>query len=128
VYFTLRGKPMVMARDAYNTVGQNIRSLALAIGHLRGLERHGGATMLERAFTGFTALPEPGRKAGWREVFGFEPGVIEALHPTVRSDFVESAFRIKAMERHPDKGGSDTAMAELNQAREDALAEIGGLS
>ena len=48
VYFTLRGHQMVMARDLYWSVHDNIRSIGLAVAHLRGLERHGGASMKER--------------------------------------------------------------------------------
>ena len=51
VYFTLPGKPMSMARDSYWDISHNLRSsLSAAIEHLRGLERHGGAQTLERAF------------------------------------------------------------------------------
>ena len=41
VYFSLRGKQMAMARDCYDNVAQNLRSLGMAIEHLRGLDRHG---------------------------------------------------------------------------------------
>lgn len=119
---------VAMARDAYQTIAANARSLALALDYMRGMERHGGAVMVDRMFTGFTALPEPGRKAPWREVFGFTPGEFEANHPDNRGDIIEMRFRKAAMERHPDRGGSDAAMAELNEAREQALREIGSQS
>lgn len=59
VYFTLNKKPMVMAQDAYADIAANCRSLALAIDGMRQLERHGGGLMMERAFSGFAALPPP---------------------------------------------------------------------
>lgn len=59
VYFTLDGEPMVMAQDAFQRVPDNIRSLTLAISGMRQMQRHGGGTMLKRAFSGFTALPPP---------------------------------------------------------------------
>jgi hypothetical protein len=59
VYFTLKGKQMTMAQDAFARIEANMRSLGLAIEALRQLERHGGGTMMERAFAGFTALPAP---------------------------------------------------------------------
>ncbi len=124
VYFTLRGKAMVMARDCYPTVGQNVRSLALAIEHLRGLERHGGATMLERAFTGFAALPDPSAKASWREVLRIEPGALEAMAPVLRFAFVRQAYLRRAQYSHPDAGGSNEAMAEVNEAWEQAQREV----
>ena len=116
VYFTLRKRPMAMARDAFVSVAGNLRSLTLAIEAMRQLERHGGGTMMERAFTGFAAIAPPDWKKPWREVFGVEPGW--------RGD-ITALFREKAKHRHPDTGGSDTLMAELNVAYEEARRELG---
>jgi hypothetical protein len=116
VYFTLRNKPMVMARDAYQTVAGNLRSLTLAIEAMRQLERHGGSTMMERAFSGFAALTPPDWKKPWRQVFG--------VKPDWRGD-ITALYREKARNRHPDAGGSDTVMAELNVAYEEAKQELG---
>jgi hypothetical protein len=115
VYFTRKGKSLVMAQDRFWTVLGNIRSLAMAIEGLRQMERHGGAVMLERAFTGFTAIAPPTWKKPWREVFGIKPdwtGDIAAL------------YREKARNRHPDAGGSDALMAELNVAYAEAKAAL----
>ena len=71
--------------------------------------------MLEKAFDGFLALAPPDWKKPWREVFGVEPdwqGDITAL------------YREKARNRHPDAGGSDTLMAELNVAYTEARNEL----
>lgn len=115
VYFTFKGKQMVMAQDAFSNVSANMRSLGLAIEAMRQLERHGGGKMMERAFAGFAAITSPDWKKPWREVFGVKPewnGDIKAL------------YREKAKLRHSDTGGSDTLMAELNVAYEEALAEL----
>jgi hypothetical protein len=118
VYFHLRKKPLAMARDAYIRVEHNLNSLAMAIEFLRGLERHGGSTMMERAFTGFAALPDPNRAVHWRDVLMLPAdGPVFAAH-------IELAFKALARERHPDVGGSDVMMAELNRAREEGLKEI----
>lgn len=117
VYFMLKNRPMVMARDAYKTVAGNMRSLTLAIEAMRQLERHGGSTMMERAFQGFAAIAPPDWKKPWREVFGVKPdwsGDLTAL------------YREKAKNRHPDSGGSDTLMAELNVAYAEAKREMAG--
>ena len=50
--------------------------------------------------------------------------------PEARADLsveeVEARFRTLAKRRHPDvDGGSAELMAELNQAREDAVRELG---
>jgi hypothetical protein len=116
VYFTFRKKPLVMARDGFISVAGNIRSLTLAIEGLRQLERHGGSVMLERAFTGFLALPPPDWKKHWRQVMG--------VKPDWRGD-ITALYREKARNRHPDAGGSDTLMAELNVAYEEARRELG---
>lgn len=78
VYFELDGESMVMAQDAFLRVPDNIRSLTLAISGMRQMQRHGGGTMLKRAFQGFTALPPPTadfampaeRVRPWYEVLG----------------------------------------------------------
>lgn len=115
VYFMLKKRPMVMAVDRYTSVAGNMRSLTLAIEAMRQLERHGGGTMMERAFTGFAAIAPPDWKKPWREVFG------------VKSDWtgdITSLYREKAKNRHPDTGGNDTLMAELNVAYAEARNEL----
>lgn len=112
--------PRCMAIDRYTKVEMNIAALAATIEAMRAIERHGGAVVLERAFTGFAALPAPivaGMKRHWRDVLEFGNGV-----PT--REAVTAHYRILASTAHPDKGGSTAAMAELNQARDDALKEI----
>lgn len=114
------GQPRTMAIDQYTKVEQNIAALAATIEAMRAIERHGGAIVLERAFTGFTALPAPivaGVSRDWQAVLALQ----DLLLPT-RED-VEKAYRRLAGKHHPDKGGSHAAMSELNQARDDALKE-----
>jgi hypothetical protein len=113
VYFELRGRAMVMARDAYWNIHDNIRSIGLAIEHLRGLERHGGATMMERAFEGFTALPSPDAIDCFKTL---------GVPPTATPEQISEAFRAKAKSAHPDAGGSTEAMTKLAAARDAALA------
>jgi hypothetical protein len=115
VYFTLKGKPLSMARDPYNTPWENIRSLILAIDAIRSIERHGGSTMMERAFAGFAAIAPPDWKKPWREVFG--------VKPDWRGD-IKELYREKAKNRHPDSGGNDNLMAELNIAYSEAKREL----
>jgi hypothetical protein len=116
VYFQFKQKQLVMARDGFVSVVGNLRSLALAIEGLRQLERHGGSLMLERAFTGFLAIASPDWKKPWREVFGIKPDW---------AGNITHLYREKARTRHPDAGGSDTLMAELNVAYEEAPWSLG---
>jgi hypothetical protein len=119
VYFTRNKKSLVMAQDRFQTVIGNMRSLTMAIDGLRQMERHGGATMMERAFTGFLAIAPPSWKKPWREVLGFR----ENFSPPEAE--LRNTYRIMAKHRHPDNGGSDTLMAELNVAFAEAKAELG---
>lgn len=128
VYFALRDRPMVMASDLYMTCAANLRSVGLAIEHLRGLERHGGGHMMERAFGGFTALPPPQGGAApppppdWRQLFGPLP---DGLAGADILAIVESRYRRQARDAHPDQAGSNEAMIHLNAAIAAARAELG---
>ncbi len=120
VYFVLKERHYAMARDEFRSTSENMRSLALAIEHMRGMHRHGGAHMVERVFTGFVALPAPGpRKRPWREVLDIAPD------QRVYEDDLVIRFKNMARKLHPDVGGSTEAMVELNQAYEDARAALG---
>jgi len=120
VWFLLRGEPRVMARDGHPTPAENLHAIGHVIGHLRGLERHGGAYMMTRAFSAFAALPAPTgqSKRSWREILGFH----DIQLPCKAA--IDHAWREKARAAHPDAGGSNDAMAELNRARAEALAEL----
>lgn len=114
VYFRYKKRDMVMACDRYETAAGNMRSLGLAIDAMRQLERHGGGTMMERAFEGFVALPAPERH--WTAVLG-----VELDTPLAQ---VEDAYKRLARKYHPDNGGSPEKMTELNVARDRAIAAV----
>jgi len=117
VYWTLKGKAQCMAIDRYDRVADNLAAVAATLEALRAIERHGGGSILERAFLGFAQLPASIEKP-WREVFGFGLST-----PTI--PIVEQRFRTLAQEAHPDKqNGSHERMTELNAARVAALAEL----
>ena len=111
VYFLLKGKQMVMACDRHARAEENLRSLALAIEAMRQLERHGGGVMMERAFSGFEALPPPDVDRHWWEVLSVpERADLEQIH---------TAYRKKAKEAHPD---SPTGSTEAFQALQNAYS------
>jgi hypothetical protein len=117
VYWQKRGEPMrCMAIDQYRDVADNIAAIAATLDHMRGIERHGGAAILDRAFTGFAALPAPGATREWSEVLGLRKGD--------SFDAARAAYRRLASENHPDKGGSARRMAEINAAWEQAQAAL----
>lgn len=120
VYWLDMGARRCMAIDQYTKVEQNVAALAATIEAMRAIERHGGAEILDRAFTGFTALPAPtvaGMKRPWREVLGVGNAPVDAQS-------VQATWRVLAMKHHPDRGGDPAKMAELNTARDEALKEI----
>jgi len=120
VYWKRKNQPMkVMAIDRYTRVRDNIAALAATLEAMRAIERHGGGQVLERAFTGFDALPPP--RTCW-DILDLDPNKDWDL------EAVQRAFRAKARSMHPDTGGSDALMAELNAARDAAvklIAELG---
>jgi hypothetical protein len=61
------------------------------------------------------AIAPPDWKKPWREVFGVKPDWVGDL---------AALYREKARNRHPDAGGSDTLMAELNVAYREARSEL----
>ena len=115
---TRKGVNKVMAIDQYTRAADNLASVAATLDAMRAIERHGGAQILDRAFTGFTALPAPNGARSWRDVMTFG-----ASTPT--ADQLRQRFRELASDRHPDKGGTHDAMVELNAAFEQAKLEIG---
>lgn len=117
VYFELDGERRCVASDKWDRVADNIAGIAAAIGALRGLERWVNDANVRAAFKGFLALPDPNR-VDWRKILGVKNG-------DATPDGVRAAYRRLAVERHPDhEGGSEALMAELNLARDQALAEI----
>ena len=121
-YFEMKGKPLVFACDRWDRVKDNIRALEKTIEAIRGIERWGASDMLERAFSGFTALPSPDAHRSWREVLDFLPSDNSQISPQV----IEARYRRLAKTRHPDAPtGSHEKMSELNRARDEALREIG---
>lgn len=127
VYFQRDGQPMSMAQDRYLTITANLRSIGLAIEHLRGLARHGGGHMMARAFGGFAALPPPAGGGGaapkpWREILAPIP---DGLEPADTLTIAEVRYRTKAKQTHADvAGGSDEQMIVLNAAIEAARREL----
>ena len=110
VYFLRRSKQMVFACDRWEKVEDNMRAIEKTIEAIRGIERWGASEMMERAFQAFEALPPP--RSCW-DILGLTPGASE--------DAINSAYRTKAKGAHPDAGGSQAAMSELNRARDEAL-------
>jgi len=117
VWFELRSgaawQQHVLACDRWDKAEHNLRAIALHIDSLRGQGRWGVGSV-QQAFQGYKALPERAGGVPWWEILGVDP--------QASRDAVERAFKRRAHERHPDKGGAIDAWHELQQAREQALA------
>jgi hypothetical protein len=103
-----------IAVDRYHRIADNLAAIAASLEAMRAIERHGGAAILDRAFTGFVALPAPEQ---WFQVLG--------VTANATREQIDEAYRRLAMKAHPDRdGGSSELMARLNSAREDGIGNL----
>lgn len=109
----------VLACDKWVTVRENLRAIGLTIEALRSIDRAGASQVLDRAFMGMTALPASTGHRHWRDVLK-----LDGL-PHATWEHVEVAYKLLALERHPDRGGTNEQMVELNRARDEARQELG---
>lgn len=117
VYFTYGGLDCAFACDQWLNVRDNLRAVCLTINALRGIARWGTGDMVRAAFTGFAQLPPARATASWHQVLG-----VAAHAPT---DEVEAAYKALAMEHHPDRGGDQEVMMQVNDAYERFKRERG---
>jgi hypothetical protein len=117
IYFKYKGKDVSMCGDQYERIWENLYALGKGIEALRGMERWGISEFLDRAFTGFAALPSativPYRDI-WK-ILGLEekPSNIDDVH---------LAYKAKAKQCHPDTGGSVEAFQELQEVYRQAVS------
>lgn len=112
-YFTLDGRPHVLACDAWDTVYDNIAAIAAHIEALRGQERWGVGD-LRQAFAGHLRLPSAPH---WSSVLS-----VDRAAPIAD---IERAYRLRARDTHPDAGGTREAWDELVRAINEARREKG---
>lgn len=113
VYFTLNGKQVCLCCDTYERIYDNLRAIGRTIEALRQIDRDGVSDFLNRAFAGFTAIPERTGKPSCWDVLGMEPTKDEAA--------ITKRYKELAKAAHPDAGGSDEAFTALAKAYKEAL-------
>lgn len=111
VYWGNGRRRRCIAVDQYQKIADNLAAIAATLEAMRAIERHGGAAILDRAFTGFVALPAPE-----------QPFQVLGVPATATRDEIETAHGRLAMKHHPDRGGDSEQMARINAAR-DAMLE-----
>ena len=115
VWFVWDGLQVCIPVDRYHSVASNLQAIHHIIEARRVELRHGTLALVRATFQGFLALPAPAGTKHWTEVL--------SLPKDAKREDVKAAYRRLASQRHPDKGGSDAAMAELNAAQDQALQE-----
>lgn len=118
VYFNLDKEQYVFACDRWDLVEDNVRAIGKTIEALRGIRRWGSGDMLRQAFRGFKQLAPA---SDWRSVFG-----LSDVEHTIAVSTVRILHRKMALKAHPDRGGTNEAMANLNAALAAAEEELGG--
>lgn len=112
IYFKRGGNELSLACDLYTSVVANLRALGLALEYFRRMENDGTAQFVEKAFTGFKALPEgiqvPLPHRDWWVVLG----VSRYASPQE----VKTAYREMMGAAHPDAGGSQAEFDEVRRA------------
>lgn len=120
VYFVRRNEAHVMACDTYDRASDNAYALAKTVEYLRGIERNGSASLGAQAFSAFKALPSSGDVGAttrpprhWRDVLEVPDAI---RNRKLELELAELHYKRATAKAHPDRGGSDEAMAELNGA------------
>ena len=108
VVFELRGARINVKIDTWPDFPTNLRCCYLNIRDMRLAEARGALTSLRESLL---ALPAGAvkKRDPW-ETLGLRQGASAGV--------VDATYRARARELHPDAGGSDAAMRELNEAYE----------
>lgn len=117
-YFTRDGENVAIPCDRWKTLAENVQAIAKTVEALRGIERWGAKHMVKAAFRGFAALPEKASTRSFYDVLSIPSGTVLTMAA------LDTAFRTRAKLCHPDHGGTDAQMAELNEAYDQALKTL----
>lgn len=123
LYFTRKGEDIAISCDAWRTVDANLRAIGLTVEAIRGMERWGTEEMIDRAFTGFKALPEsiivgPGQSRIWHEVL--------QVSSDADPEIIRAAWKRLISRYHPDNQhtGDPVKFNEVQKAyKESGAAE-----
>lgn len=105
---------VVMTLATQDSPAKNLNSIMITVEAIRMQERRGLGGLVQAHYL---ALAAPLSERDPFEVLG--------LRPDAQPPLIEAAYRALAKDAHPDVGGSDEAMEELNVAKEAALKRVG---
>lgn len=117
VWFTWDELSVCIPVDRYDSPAANLQAIHHIIEARRTELRHGTLALVRATFTGFAALPPPSGKH-WSDVL--------QVKRTADRTTIDANYKRLARDYHPDRNGGDgSRMADLNNARETALREVG---
>lgn len=111
VQFERNDRTVLLSLDTQISPAMNLRAIYLCLDDMRLIEKRGLSDVAQSAYLQLAA-PEP----SWTTLLG--------VPATATREGIEAAYRLKAHEKHPDRGGSDSEMAALNAARVEALKSV----
>lgn len=112
VFFKRNKEDMALACDVYSTVEDNLWALCRTLDALRQIERDGSPALINRAFKGFAALPDPNQRKWW-EVLGVPETADNAM---IKARYIELAKQY-----HPDRGGDAVIFDQIQKAYDMAM-------
>ncbi|HNE03587.1 MAG TPA: DnaJ domain-containing protein [Anaerolineales bacterium] len=114
IFFTRNKVEMALACDVYSTVEDNLWALVRTLDALRQIERDGSPALINKAFKGFAALPDPNER-NWWEVLG--------VAANADDDQIKTAYRDLARRYHPDnaESGNIDTFHQIQKAYEQAV-------
>lgn len=115
VYFNYDNEQKVIACDSFNKIGCNLWAVAKTIEAMRGIDRWGCSEIINKAFTGFTALPQfAGESVGnWWNILDVEE--------TTPPHLIKLQYKRLVRMYHPDN--KNTGNAEMFMKFQNAYNE-----
>lgn len=107
------GVDVQLVMDKQTRAVDNFRALYLAVEDMRMIDQRGLTDVVRQAYA---QLPPPVEQNAYR---------IIGARPDWTLEQVETAYKARARQVHPDSGGDSAAMAELNSAMEQIRKERG---
>ena len=116
IFFKRNKMDVALACDIYLTVEDNLWALCRTLDALRQIERDGSPALINRAFKGFMALPDPDAREWWEEL---------NVLPTASNEEIRRAYLDLAKKYHPDHGGDAAMFERLKKAYDLAMGHGG---